>query len=180
MSISSAPSRNAVSSAPARRISFMPRPGPVGTKPMSNAPTRAAAVCSTQKPFQSSLTAPISSASLAASAATAAPSGRASAPWPMMIIGHGALARPDGAAVAALAARLALDIGAVKEDWNGFCVLHTAAARVGAFDIGFGPTGPGRGMKEMRRAGALETAFLLGADEIDIAPGAFVVYIGTH
>src|ERR1700674_1463769 len=103
-----------------------------------------------------------------------------SAERPMMIIGQGALARPDGAAVAALAARLAVNVGAVKEDWNGFCVLHTAASRVGALDIGFAPTGSGRTAREMRRAGALELAFLLGADEIDIAPGAFVVYIGTH
>src|SRR5437773_2548361 len=29
-------------------------------------------------------------------------------------------------------------------------------------------------------AGVLELLFLLGADEIDLAPGAFVVYIGTH
>ena len=33
---------------------------------------------------------------------------------------------------------------------------------------------------EMAKAGALDVVFLLGADEIDIAPGAFVVYIGTH
>ena len=32
----------------------------------------------------------------------------------------------------------------------------------------------------MAAAGALDVVFLLGADEIDIAPGAFVVYIGTH
>src|SRR5207244_11034414 len=33
---------------------------------------------------------------------------------------------------------------------------------------------------QMAVAGALDVAFLLGADEIDNAPGAFVVYIGTH
>jgi NADH-quinone oxidoreductase subunit G len=99
---------------------------------------------------------------------------------PMVILGQGALARPDGAAVAALAAKLALDLGAVKEGWNGFCVLHTAASRVGAFEIGFVPAGSGRGLADMRRAGVLEVAFLLGADEVEIAPGAFVVYIGTH
>ena len=33
---------------------------------------------------------------------------------------------------------------------------------------------------QMAAAGALDVVFLLGADEIDIAPGAFVVYIGTH
>jgi NADH-quinone oxidoreductase subunit G len=59
-------------------------------------------------------------------------------------------------------------------------VLHTAASRVGAFDIGFVPTGSGRMVKDMRRAGVLEVAFLLGVDEVDIAPGAFVVYVGTH
>ena len=32
----------------------------------------------------------------------------------------------------------------------------------------------------MATPGALDVLFLLGADEIDIAPGAFVVYIGTH
>jgi NADH-quinone oxidoreductase subunit G len=103
-----------------------------------------------------------------------------SAERPMIIIGQGALARPDGAAVAALAARLALEVGAVKADWNGFCVLHTVASRVGALDIGFVPGSSGRAAAEMTRAGALEVAFLLGADEIDVAPGAFVVYIGSH
>src|SRR5207247_4133948 len=33
---------------------------------------------------------------------------------------------------------------------------------------------------QMAKAGALDVVFLLGADEIEIAPGAFAVYIGTH
>jgi len=32
----------------------------------------------------------------------------------------------------------------------------------------------------MARGGALEVVYNLGADEIDIAPGAFVIYQGTH
>jgi NADH-quinone oxidoreductase subunit G len=32
----------------------------------------------------------------------------------------------------------------------------------------------------MASAAALDVLFLLGADEIDVAPGAFTVYIGTH
>jgi len=99
---------------------------------------------------------------------------------PLILVGAGALARPDGAAVAALAAKIAVDVGAVKDGWNGFSVLHSAASRVGALDLGFAPGEGGRTATEMARAGALELAFLLGADEIDIAPGAFVVYIGTH
>jgi NADH-quinone oxidoreductase subunit G len=99
---------------------------------------------------------------------------------PLILVGPGALARSDGSAVAALAAKLAVALGAIKDGWNGYSVLHTAAARVGALDIGFVPRDGGRNASDMARAGALELAFLLGADEIDIAPGAFVVYVGTH
>ena len=47
---------------------------------------------------------------------------------PLVIVGMGALARPDGAAVVAMARELVENLGAVREDWNGFAVLHTAAA----------------------------------------------------
>ena len=99
---------------------------------------------------------------------------------PLWLIGQGALARPDGAAVLALAAKAAHAAGAIKDGWNGFSILHTAAARVGALDIGFVPAAGGLSATQMAQAGALDVVFLLGADEIDIAPGAFVVYIGTH
>ena len=56
---------------------------------------------------------------------------------PMIIVGQGAIARADGAAVLALAAQLADACQAVTADWNGFGVLHTAAARVGGLDIAF-------------------------------------------
>src|SRR5262249_13041753 len=99
---------------------------------------------------------------------------------PMIILGAGALARPDGAAIASLAAQGAGALGVLKPAWNGFAVLHAAASRVGALDIGFVP-GPGaRTAAEMTHAGVLELAFLLGADEVEVAKGAFVVYIGTH
>ena len=99
---------------------------------------------------------------------------------PLIIVGAGALARPDGAAIAALAAKAAIELGAVKEGWNGFCVLHTAASRVGALDIGFVPGEGGLNASDMAKSDALDVLFLLGADEIDVAPGAFVVYIGSH
>jgi NADH-quinone oxidoreductase subunit G len=99
---------------------------------------------------------------------------------PMVIIGQGALARPDGAAVLSLAAKVALAAGAVKEGWNGFAVLHTAAARVGALDVGAVPGEGGLDVAAMCAPGALDVAFLMGADEVDVAPGAFVVYLGTH
>ena len=44
---------------------------------------------------------------------------------PLLIVGADAFARPDGVAVASLAAKAAIELGAVKEGWNGFSVLHT-------------------------------------------------------
>jgi NADH-quinone oxidoreductase subunit G len=99
---------------------------------------------------------------------------------PMVILGAGALTRGDGTAVASLAAKAALDLGAVKEGWNGYCVLHSAASRVGALDLGFVPGQGGLSARQMATFGTLDVLFSLGADEIDIAQGAFVVYIGTH
>jgi NADH-quinone oxidoreductase subunit G len=98
----------------------------------------------------------------------------------LWLIGQGALARPDGAAILAIAAKAAVSVGAIKDGWNGFSVLHTAASRVGGLDIGFVPGQGGKSATEMAKAGALDLVFLLGADEIEIAPGAFTVYIGTH
>jgi len=99
---------------------------------------------------------------------------------PLIIVGQGALARSDGLAVLSLAAQLAQSVGAVKDGWNGFSVLHTAAARVGALDLGFVPGEGGLSAQAMVQAGAVDVLFNLGADEIEIAPGAFVVYQGTH
>ncbi|MGV2978791.1 NADH-quinone oxidoreductase subunit NuoG [Camelimonas sp. ID_303_24] len=99
---------------------------------------------------------------------------------PLIIIGQGALARADGAAVLAAATRLAVDVGAVGEDWNGLSILHTAAARVGALDVGFFPGEGGLTARQMAEAGALDVVYLLGADEIEVAPGAFVIYQGSH
>jgi NADH-quinone oxidoreductase subunit G len=99
---------------------------------------------------------------------------------PLILVGMGALTRPDGAAIAALAAKVAIEFGAVKEGWNGYCVLHTAASRVGALEIGFVPGGGGLNAAAMAQPDALDVLFLLGADEIDVPPGAFVVYVGSH
>ncbi len=47
---------------------------------------------------------------------------------PLIIIGQGALIGAEGKAVLANAAKLAADVGAFSDEWNGFAVLHTAAA----------------------------------------------------
>jgi NADH-quinone oxidoreductase subunit G len=97
---------------------------------------------------------------------------------PLIIVGMAALARADGAAIASLAARVASSAGA--QDWNGYAVLHTAASRVGALDLGFLPASGGHDARAMAGADVVDVLVLLGADEIDIEPGPFVVYIGSH
>jgi NADH-quinone oxidoreductase subunit G len=99
---------------------------------------------------------------------------------PMLLIGQGALARPDGGAILAAAAKAAFSLGCIKEGWCGFGVLHTAAARAGGLDLGFVPQEGGLDALAMAKSGALDVIFNLGADEIDIEPGAFVIYQGTH
>ncbi|HEX2941403.1 MAG TPA: NADH-quinone oxidoreductase subunit NuoG [Rhodopila sp.] len=101
---------------------------------------------------------------------------------PMIIVGHGALRRPDGAAVLAACWRLASMVGALSPEWHGFNVLHTAAARVGALDLGFVPGPSGKGIDAML-AGGVDALWLLGADEFAparIAAGTFVIYQGHH
>src|SRR6267142_1249631 len=98
---------------------------------------------------------------------------------PIVLVGQGALARADGQAVLSLAAKAALKAGAIKDGWNGFGILHTAASRVGALDIGFVPGVSGLDARAMA-GGKTDVLFLLGADEIEVDPGVFVIYIGTH
>ncbi|MGA3304112.1 MAG: NADH-quinone oxidoreductase subunit NuoG [Methylovirgula sp.] len=99
---------------------------------------------------------------------------------PMFLIGQGALARPDGQAILAQAAKAALSLGCIKVGWLGFGILHTAAARVGGLDLGFVPGDGGLDALAMAKGAVLDVIFNLGADEIDIASGAFVIYQGTH
>lgn len=99
---------------------------------------------------------------------------------PIVLVGAGVAARADGAAVLAAAAKLASDFGVIKDGWNGFAVLQTAASTVGALDIGFAPTSGSLSVAQMTSAGSLDVLFSLGADDVKVADGTFVVYIGTH
>ncbi len=99
---------------------------------------------------------------------------------PVFIIGQGALNRPDGAAIYSLAVKAALNLGVIKDGWNGFNVLHHEAALVGALDLGFVPGEGALDTAGMLAPGALDVLFNLGADEIEVPAGAFMVYIGTH
>ncbi|HQY45178.1 MAG TPA: NADH-quinone oxidoreductase subunit NuoG, partial [Paracoccaceae bacterium] len=87
----------------------------------------------------------------------------------LVIIGQGALNEADGEAVLSQAMKLA------ENTQSKFLVLHTAASRVGAMDVGAVTEG---GLKAALEGA--EVVYNLGADEVEIAPGAFVIYQGSH
>ncbi len=103
----------------------------------------------------------------------------------MIILGQGALQGVHGQTGLTLGARLAMDTGLVSERWNGFNVLHTQAADVGALDLGWVPGNDGKSSREIIDAanrGELDLVYLLGADEIEEIsnPDTFVIYQGSH
>lgn len=104
---------------------------------------------------------------------------------PVVIVGMGALARDDGDAVLGTVRKLVEICNLVREDWNGFNVLHTAAARVGGLDMEFVPGEGGRNTNAILAgadAGEIDVVYLLGADELDTSKldKPFVVYQGHH
>jgi len=110
-----------------------------------------------------------------------------SAKRPMLILGQGALTGPDGAEVLALARKIAEKFDMINSSlgWNGFNVLHRAAARVGGLDLGFVPGKDGldvSGILDSAGKGDVKAVYLLGADEIDMSKlgNAFVIYQGHH
>ncbi len=86
----------------------------------------------------------------------------------LVIVGQGALQEADGAAVLAAAQSIA------KNTESGLIVLHTAASRVGAMDVDATNEG---GMDAVSSA---DVIYNLGADEVEIGEGAFVIYQGSH
>ncbi|MGE3622392.1 MAG: NADH-quinone oxidoreductase subunit NuoG [Bdellovibrionales bacterium] len=104
---------------------------------------------------------------------------------PMILLGAGALRRPDGPAIHAAARELAEAFNMIQSDWNGFNVLQLAASRVGGLDLGFLPSANGLGANGILAAaesGKMQVVYLLGADEIDMKRlgKAFIIYQGHH
>ena len=87
----------------------------------------------------------------------------------VIVIGQGAINEADGEAVLATAMKVA------ELTDSKFMVLHSAASRVGAMDVG--------AVCEGGMAAATEGAdviYNMGADELDIDAGPFVIYQGSH
>lgn len=107
------------------------------------------------------------------------------AKFPMIILGQEALTRQDGAHLLAKVRSIAEKFNMVRADWNGFNVLHKAAARVGGLDVGFTPGVHGFDKNNILAAahkGDIDVIYLLGTDEIDMSQlgQAFVIYQGHH
>jgi NADH-quinone oxidoreductase subunit G len=86
----------------------------------------------------------------------------------VIVLGVGALTGEDGVAVLSTVFRMAEEAGA------GVLILHDAASRVGAMDVGATCAG---GIDE---ALAGDVIYNLGADELDVPAGPFVIYQGSH
>jgi len=87
----------------------------------------------------------------------------------LVIVGQGALREADGEAVLANAMKLC-ELGDAR-----LLVLHSAAGRVGAMDVGAVTEG---GL--LAAIDGAEVVYNLGADEVDIAAGPVVIYQGSH
>jgi len=89
---------------------------------------------------------------------------------PAVIVGGAGLKDGHGPALA-----FAKAFNLVRDGWNGFNVLHMAAARMGGLMLGYAAKG---GIADLHDA---KLTFFLGADEVDFARFAgFKVYVGHH
>ena len=89
---------------------------------------------------------------------------------PAVIVGGAALKGAHGAALG-----LANSLNLVRDGWNGFNVVHMAAARMGGLMLGYAAKG---GIADTYDA---SVTYFLGADEVDYTRFAgFKVYVGHH
>jgi NADH-quinone oxidoreductase subunit G len=103
----------------------------------------------------------------------------------MIIIGDEVLLRQDAIYLQSLAHAICTKYSFIKEEWNGFNILHTNASSVAMLDIGFKPSKEGRGYREILQAakdGQIKLLYLLSTDELDEESlgKAFVIYQGHH
>lgn len=99
---------------------------------------------------------------------------------PMIIIGMAALSGDEGSKILKQIGEIGLRAKVVRDDWNGWNILHTAASRVAGLDIGLLPAKNGLSTAQMVQPNALDVLILLGADEVAAPKTAFKIYIGSH
>lgn len=108
-----------------------------------------------------------------------------SAKNPMIIIGDLAYARDDGLKVLELCQNIAYKYNFIRQNWNGYNILHNHASTVGAIDLGFFADSNSKNVAKILNGceqGEISLVYLLGADELDTSKlsNAFVIYQGHH
>jgi NADH-quinone oxidoreductase subunit G len=105
---------------------------------------------------------------------------------PMVILGQAALCRKDSMGLLDLVGKLAKQVDLITSDWNGFNVLHTAAARVAGLMLNFLPGKGGKSTMDIvagLEKGSIKVLYNLGGDTVDLSQRAaksFVIYQGSH
>ncbi len=108
------------------------------------------------------------------------------AKYPMIIIGDGVLVRKDSDIIISLIHNIVKKYNIVRNDWNGFNIIHNHASSVGGLDLGCYYDKPGLGTEKILQkthTGEVKILYLLGADDIDmskISNNTFVIYQGHH
>jgi NADH-quinone oxidoreductase subunit G len=105
---------------------------------------------------------------------------------PMIILGYGALKREDWQEILYICNNISNKYGLIKDDWNGFNVLHRSASCVAALDLGFVPGKGGMHVDQILEATnsqSIKLLYLLAADEVDtsiLRNDCFIIYQGHH
>jgi NADH-quinone oxidoreductase subunit G len=105
---------------------------------------------------------------------------------PMVILGQAALRRKDSMGLLDLVGQLAKQVDLITSGWNGFNVLHTAAARVAGLMLDFLPGKGGKSTADIvagLEKGSIKVLYNLGGDTVDLgqrAAKSFVIYQGSH
>ena len=105
---------------------------------------------------------------------------------PMIILGASACNRKDSPGILAAVSTIAKTVDLVTPEWNGFNILHTAAARVAGLMMEFLPAKGGKSTADICSGlenGAVKLLFNLGADELDLSQRdskSSIIYIGSH
>jgi len=103
------------------------------------------------------------------------------AKYPMIIIGDGVYSREDSYEILSLIHKMVDKYQIVRNDWNGFNILHNHSSMVGALDIGFSGCNAAEILQKSEE-GLIKFIYLLGCDEVDMSKlkSSFVVYQGHH
>ncbi|MFK8040467.1 MAG: NADH-quinone oxidoreductase subunit NuoG [Rickettsiaceae bacterium] len=103
---------------------------------------------------------------------------------PMIIIGDGLYSRKDAKALFNIIYKIVDKYNIVKDDWNGFNIMHNHSSIIGANDIGFVQRDDDNIEHILRKtkSNIIKCVYLLGSDDVDMSAfsSAFVIYQGHH